>query len=258
MTTTRNEVVAAETTIPIATPVSTGSTVTFNRSVDTLSMSWAAASKTRGYQVRIETPYGPWIAYTDSTRISVTGTLRNLLVERLPNLFQPGFQQIVTVSAVDSNTYEYYRSANNDFIGAGIVSHVSGAIGVFGSVVTIARRTLNVTAATSRPIEGVFDLQPSLGSLYGGFGDAVSITLYDESPSLRSDQPDAITGNYRRSFGNSQAAAVGTFANGRLRLVFLNDQTLTDSLDHFTGDLRGDTLVGEFSKGATGRYVRRK
>jgi hypothetical protein len=258
LTTTKNETVTAETTIPIATAVTTGSTSTFNRSLDTLSMSWPEAAKARGYQVRIETPYGPWIAYTDSTRIAVTGTLRNLVADRLPKLFQPGFQQIVTVSAVDSNTYQYYRSTNNDFIGAGIVSHVSGAIGVFGSVVTIARRTLNVTASTSLPIEGVFDLQPSLGSLYGGFADATSITLYDESPAVRSDQPDAITGNYRHSFGTTQAAAVGTFANGRLRLVFLNDQTLTDSVDHFTGDLRGDTIVGEFSKGAPGRYLRRK
>ena len=259
MTTTKNEIVTAETTVPSATSVASGPIVMFNRSSDTLSISWTPASRARGYQVRIESPYGPWVAYTDSTHIALTGSLRNLLADRLPNLFVPGFRQVVTVSAVDSNTYDYYRSNNNEFTGAGIVSRVSGAIGVFGSLVTIARRTLDVTAPTTRPIEGVFDAQIGpLGYVYGGLGDAVSITLYVESPSQRSDTPDAITGSYRHSFGNAQAAASGTYSNGRLKLVFLADQTLTDSVDHFTGDLRGDTIVVEFSKGAKARYLRRK
>jgi len=259
MVTTKNELVTAETTVPLATSVTASPLVSFDRSSDTLSIAWSPASRARGYQVRIESPYGPWIAYTDSTHIALTGSLRNLLADRLPNLFVPGFRQAVTVSAVDSNTYDYYRSSNNPFTGAGIVSHVSGAMGVFGSLVTVARRTLDVTAPMKRPIEGVFDVQlGSLGYLYGGLGDAVSITLYVESTSSRSDTPDAITGSYRHSFGTAQAAASGTFSNGRLKLVFLGDQTLTDSVDHFTGDLRGDTIVGEFSKGAKARYLRRK
>ena len=259
MTTTKNETVTAETIVPIATSVATGPTALFNRSSDTLSLTWNRAASARGYQVRIESPYGPWIAYTDSTHIALTGTLRNLLADRLPNLFVPGFRQLVTVSAVDSNTYDYYRSSNEAFTGVGIVSRISGAMGVFGSQVTIARRTVDVVAPTTRPIEGVFDVQLGpLGYLYGGLGDAVSITLYVESPSVRSDQPDAITGSYRHSFGTSQSAASGTFSNGRLKLVFLADQTLTDSVDHFTGDLKGDTIIGEFSKGAKARYLRRK
>ena len=259
MTTTKNETLTAETTVPFATSVVAGPIVTFNRSTDTLSMSWNPASRARGYQVRIESPYGPWIAYTDSTHIALTGSLRNLLADRLPSLFIPGFRQVVTVSAVDSNTYDYYRSNNNGFTGVGIVNRVSGAIGVFGSLVTIARRTLDVTAPAARPIEGVFDVQLGpLGYLYGGVGDAVSITLYVESPSSRSDTPDAITGSYRHSFGTAQAAASGTFSKGQLKLVFLGDQTLTDSVDHFTGNLRGDSIVGEFSKGAKALYLRRK
>jgi hypothetical protein len=259
MTTTKHETLTAETVVPIATLVTTGATVSFNRATDTLSVTWNRVTNARGYQVRIESPYGPWIAYTDSTHIALTGTLRNLLADRLPNLFVPGFRQLLTVSAVDSNTYEYYRSSNEAFTGVGIVSRVSGATGVFGSQVTIARRTVDVTAPILRPIEGIFDVQlGSLGYLYGGLGDAVSMTLYVESPSVRSDQPDAITGSYRHSFGTSQSAASGTFSNGRLKLVFLGDQTLTDSVDHFTGDLKGDTIIGEFSKGAKARYLRRK
>ena len=259
MTTTKNETLTAETTVPFATAVTTGPIVTFNRMSDTLSIAWNPASRARGYQVRIESPFGPWVAYTDSTHIAMTGSLRNLLADRLPNLFVPGFRQVVTVSAVDSNTYDYYRSTNNAFTGAGIVSRVSGAIGVFGSQVVIARRTLDVTAPQTLPVEGTFDAQIGpLGYVYGGLGDAVAITLYVESPSRRPDTPDAITGSYRHSFGTAQAAASGTFMNGQLKLVFLADQTLTDSVDHFTGDLRGDTIFVEFSKGAKARYLRRK
>lgn len=254
--TRQQEVVTAETIVPAAAPVLVGPTVDFNRARDTLSLSWSPVAKSRGYEVRIESPYGPWIEYTDATHISVTGTLRNLIADNLPNLFVPGFRQIVTVSAVDSNMYDYYRSSNNAFIGAGVVSHVSGGTGVFGALVTVARRTLSVTAPLVDPIEGSFNLQlGSLGYFYGGAGDAMSLALYVESHAVRSDQPDAITGGYRRSNGTF-GAAVGTLTGNHLKLVFLADQFLTDTVDVFTADLVADTLAGKFSKGAQAKYVR--
>jgi hypothetical protein len=256
--TTHHEVVTAETVVPAGALVTTGATFPFDRVNDTLALAWSRLAPARGYQVRIESPFGPWIAFTDSTHIALTGTLRNLLVDNLPNLFLPGFRQIVTVSAVDANMYDYYRSNNNAFTGTGIVSHVSGGTGVFGSLVTFSRRTLDVTAPTTRPSEGTFSLVlGSLGYLYGGVADATSVTLYVESPSVRADEPDEITGSYRTS-GGRVAAVVGTLSGSRLRIAFLNDQLLADTLDHFTADLRGDTLDGVFSKGAPGRYVRHR
>lgn len=254
--TARGEILTAETVVPAASPVASGPTVTFDRSADTLSMSWPAVPQARGYEVRIESPYGPWIAFTDSTHIALTGTLRNLAADNLPALFQPGFRQPVTVSAVDANMYDYYRSSNDAFTGAGIVNRVSGGTGVFGSLVIISRRTLDVTVPVHEPIEGSFNLVlGSVGYLYGGVGDAMGLTLYVESSASRSGQPDAITARYRRSNGTI-AGAVGTLSATHLNLVFLADQFLTDTLDRFSADLRGDTLVGTFSKGASGVYVR--
>jgi hypothetical protein len=254
--TQKGETLSGETMVPVATPVSSGPTATFDRSTDTLSMTWPAVPQARGYEVRIDSPYGPWIAFTDSTHVALTGSLRNLAADNLPNLFQPGFRQAVTVSAVDANMYDYYRSTNNAFTGAGIVNHITGGTGVFGSLVIISRRTLDVTAPIERPIEGSFSLVlGNLGYLYGGVGDAVGLTLYVESPSTRSGQPDAITGRYRRS-GGTFAAAVGTLSGTHLDLAFLADQVMTDTLDRFSGELRGDSLVGTFSKGAPAAYVR--
>ncbi|HTE43723.1 MAG TPA: DUF4249 family protein [Gemmatimonadaceae bacterium] len=254
--TKRQEVVTAETTVPSTTPVSTGTTVTLDRSRDTIALQWASVAQARGYQVRVESPFGPWLAFVDDTHLSIAGSLRNLFVDNLPSLFQPGFRQAVTVSAVDSNMYDYYRSSNNAFTGTGVISRVSGATGFFGSFVILARRTVDVTAPTTRPIEGTFDLQERLGGFYGGVADARSITLYVESPAARAGQPDAVTGSYRRA-GGSSAAAIGTLGNSHLKLVFLSDQFLTDTLESFVADLHADSLVGTFSKGAPATYVRR-
>jgi hypothetical protein len=254
--TKEQELVTAETTVPVAALAPTGPTIDFNRAEDTLALSWPKATSAAGFEVRIESPHAPWIAFTDSTHLALTGTLRSLAAENLPNVFVPGFRQGVSISAVDANLYDYYRTSNNDFTGTGLISRVSGGYGVFGSLVTVARRTLNVTATAHAPIEGTYVLLPnSLGYPYGGFGDAVGLTLYVESPSAKADQPDAISAAYRRS-GGSVDAAVGTLSGNLLKLAFLQAQSLEDTVDHFVGVLKGDTLDGQFSKGAPGRYVR--
>ena len=42
-----------------------------------------------------------------------------------------------------------------------------------------------------------------------------------------------------------------------LSLVFLRNQSVGDTLDILSAELRGDTLVGKFSKGARAKYIRR-
>ena len=48
----------------------------------------------------------------------------------------PGFRQDVLVAAVDSNFYDYYRTNNDPFTGAGIISRLTGGLGLFGSLVS--------------------------------------------------------------------------------------------------------------------------
>jgi hypothetical protein len=46
---------------------------------------------------------------------------------------------LVVVSAVDQNYYDYFRRASDPWSGSGLISHLDGAIGLFGSIVPLLR-----------------------------------------------------------------------------------------------------------------------
>lgn len=257
VTTAAGELVTGETTVPVVAgaPVPPAATP-FDRDRDTLRLDWAPVGSARAYEVRIESPYGAWVAITDSTHITLTGSLRNGATDHLARVMIPGFRQPVTVSAVDANLYEYYRTVSDNEIGSGIENRMVGGIGVFGSLAPLLRRSFDLTAGIELPIEGRFDLLPNqYGEMYGGAAAATSVTVYMESPRAAAGQPDAMSASYVRP-GTFPGAAVGTWFRDTLRLRFLRMQTLADTLETFTGTLRGDTLVGTFSKGAPARFVR--
>lgn len=253
--TTQGEEIHAETTIPTVIPAPTATpSVTFNRTTDTLELAWPSSPRAPAYQVRVESVFGAWRSFTDSTRVALTGVLRNPDVARLPHVFLPGFRQLLSVTAVDANLYDYYRTSNNSFVGYGAVTRVRGAYGVFGSAVTVVRRSVTVTAAQSAPIEGSFQaLDGGLGYIY--FTN--NLSLYVESPRTRKNEADAITGFYYNNNPSAGSPVMGTFRNGELRLAFLRSQTSRDTAELFVGQLRGDSLLGTFRLGAPGRFVRR-
>jgi hypothetical protein len=247
-TTTKGEIISAETTIPLTPLVTATAADTFNRSVDTLSLSWPSSPRAPAYQVRVENPDGAWSSFTDSTRVALTGGLRNPDETRLPHVFIPGLRQLVTVTAVDANMYDYYRTSNNSFVGYGAVSRVSGAYGVFGSAVTVVRRNITVIANQTQPVEGVWDaIDSGLGYIY--FTNHLNV--YVESPAAHTSDADAISGNYYNNPAFPSPMS-GTFKDGRLALALgtgNNGETLTLQL-------RGDTLVGQYSKGAPAKFVK--
>jgi hypothetical protein len=249
-TTTKGEVISAETIVPETPLVTATAADTFNRSVDTLALSWPSSPRAPAYQVRVENPGGAWSSFTDSTRARLTGALRNPDEARLPHVFIPGLRQLVTVTAVDANMYDYYRTSNNSFVGYGAVSRVSGAFGVFGSAVTVLRRNVTVTANQTEPVEGTWDAVDSgLGYIY--FTNHLSV--YVESPAAHKGDADAISGNYYNNPAFPSPMS-GTFTGGLLSLVLgtgLSGETLTL-------ELRGDTLVGQYSKGAPARFVKHR
>jgi hypothetical protein len=258
VTTATGEVATAETVFPAAASVATTTPTAFNRDSDTLALAWPATQGTQAYQVRIETPFGAWLSFTDSTRIALTGVLRNPDDPLLSHVFLPGFRQLVTVSAVDANIYDYYRTTNNSFVGYGAVTRVRGARGVFGSMVTLIRENVTVTSSQAEPIEGVFDaVSTGLGYVYGGQGSALVMSLFIESPSTRKGQADALTGSYYAS-PNFPSSLVGTSSSGKVTVVYLRGQSLSDTVEVLRAELRGDTISGLFSKGAPAKYVRRK
>jgi Domain of unknown function (DUF4249) len=238
------EQLSAATRVPRATIPSTGGlTRSLNRDHDVLLATWGAVDGARSYAVRVESPFGPFFLFTDSTGIRMSGDLRNLFTGDLQRVFIPGFRQDMFIAAVDSNFYDYYRTNNDPFTGSGIISRVNGGLGLFGSIVNLNTGTISVSADQTEPIEGRFRLvpatsNPSLPTL---------LTLYVESPASRSDLPTALSGRY--NLGNSTARSdglIGRMVSGDITLALLANQLAGDTVDVFEGKVQGDTLRGSY------------
>jgi hypothetical protein len=258
--TTAGEVLTAETSVPDGVPAMTPSSGTLDRTQDTLVLSWPASPTARSYFVRIETPFGPRSFFTESTTVRFPGMLRNVDRQELPHVFFPGFHQPVTVSAVDSNYYDWYRTHNDVVSGEGLINRVAGGLGVFGSIVRLRFDSVHVTAPRSRPIEGRFEwVGPPLGEFGARY---LTFDIYLESPAARSDQSDALSGTHRPTpridyHGCPICGMLGTTRDGKVELALLNDYSGADTVDVFDGQLKGDTLVGSFRyTGGPFRYVR--
>jgi hypothetical protein len=152
------------------------------------------------------------------------------------------------VAAIDSNFYDYYRTQNDPFTGSGIISRVTGGLGMFGALVTINTGTVTVTADQTEPIEGRFRLTPTSTDLTV----PTQFTLYIESPAAKADAPAALSGRY--VLGNSTTRGdgiLGTQLGPDVSIVLLNAQLAGDTVDVFTGELAGDTLRGAYQKKGT-------
>jgi hypothetical protein len=258
--TTKGELLSAETSVPGGAAVVGATLGTLDRSRDTLTITWPATPGARSYFVRVDTPFGPRTFFTESTQVRLPGLLRNTERQELPRVFFPGFEQAVTVSAVDSNYYDWYRTHNTELSGDGLIDRVSGGLGVFGSLVRLRFESLTVTEPQTIPVEGHFELYGSdletLGSVY------LSFDIYVESPAARSGQSDALSGRYRPRprfsyTGCPICGLLGTSRDGHVQLALLKDWSGADTVEVFNGQFFGDTLVGAFRfGGGPFRFVR--
>jgi hypothetical protein len=258
--TLEGEQLTAETSVPDGTAAMTPALGTLNRAVEGLTLDWPPSPTARSYFVRVETPYGPMSFFTESTHVQLPALLRNTLPNDLPHVFFPGFTQAVTVSAVDSNFYDWFRTFNNLLTGEGLINRVTGGLGVFGSLVRLRFDSLQVTAPQTQAVEGHFALDqstiPSLASRY------LSFDLYIESPAARSGQSDALSGRYRPRprldyHGCPVCGLLGTARNGTIELALLDNWSGADTVEVFDGTLQGDTLTGFFrANGGPFKFVR--
>ena len=113
----------------------------FFRARDTLRLSWPSVPGAASYEVVIRLPrFGnEYRAFADSSFL-LAGTALTIAGDEI---FARGEDADVIVSAVDVNYYDYYRSQSDPFAGAAR-SHLSGAVGVFGSIVPIYSTELAV------------------------------------------------------------------------------------------------------------------
>ena len=258
--TTRNELLTATTSVPLGGAVLAAVPATFDRVQDTLLLAWPASPGARSYLVRIETPFGPRAFFTDSTRVRLTGELRNTDVDVLPRVFIPGFPQAITVSAVDSNYYDWFRTHSNTISGTGLINRITGGIGVFGSLVRLRFDDYHVIAPQTEPEAGMFQF---VGTPEQQISTPVlGLELYVESRAARADQAHALSGRYHKRPAMGQVGCLtcgllGTARDGRVELALLLDWYARDTADLFVGQMRGDTLVGTFrAAGGLVRFVR--
>ena len=127
VTTPDGREVSGTTKIPNAV-LDTGSTTQTIDPRDTIRMSVPRVAGASAYEV-----YASWrgkAAFFNDTAVA------------LPAPPGGGFivtPQRVIVSAVDQNYYDYFRRASDPWTGSGLISHLDGAIGVFGSIVPVLR-----------------------------------------------------------------------------------------------------------------------
>jgi hypothetical protein len=253
------EQLGAETVVPGGEPAFDAEPRTFDRAADVLDLEWPASPGARSYFVRIETPFGPRAFFTEDTRVRLRGDLRNIDADGLPRVFIPGFPQVVTVSAVDSNYYDWFRSHNDALSGTGVLNRVQGGLGVFGSLVRLRLLDLNVIAPQPEATAGRFRL---ISTAVESSSRYQSLELYVESVAARSDQPDALSGRYVRKLALGEAGCgvcglLGSTSNGHVELQFLQVWSARDTAETFVGELRGDTLVGTYRRaGGAVKFLR--
>jgi hypothetical protein len=256
------EQLGAATSVPEGTAAVVADERTFDRATEELIVEWPKAPGARSYLVRVETPLGPRTFFTDDTRVRLGGDLRNVDLDALPHVFIPGFPQAVTVSAVDSNFYDWFRTHNDALSGTGLVNRVSGGLGVFGSLVRLRLIDVDVVAPQREPIAGTFRLVGTPSELSAT--PYVWLELYVESVASRSDQPDALSGRTfrRRSLGEAGCTlcgVLGSARDGHVELQLLSGWSARDTTDTFTGELRGDTLIGSYRfAGGIARFVKER
>lgn len=104
---------------------------------DTLHVSWNAVSHAYAYEVSVTTP-------TDGSVWTLLGDTLATMPGDIRFPFDLGVKQSITVTAVDRNYYDYFRRSSDTFTGAGLISHLSGGLGVFGSVARVTTQAVNL------------------------------------------------------------------------------------------------------------------
>ncbi len=231
--------VTGETLVPaapvgwIAGAIGAGPTVSLTRTSDTLRLAWSPVADTRTYGIRVETPNGPWFLFSDSTRFSLAGSLRNFFAAGLPSVWVPGFDQAVSVVAVDRNFYDYNRSGNDPFGGTGLISSVRGGLGLFGAVRTIERRTVQVRERDRFPLDARWIGRTDVGT-------TVEHDLWIETQAANAS---SVSGRVRTE---ANRYLYGTLVGETLRLATLRGVSVTDTVAFFTGRVLGDSIAGSY------------
>lgn len=229
------EVVTGATTIPGASErdVSAGAFDSpsqywvFRRERDTLAIQVNPTSG-KALQIEMRNSQRPddlaLFAFTDTMAIRFPGTLVNPFEgDNGQSIFRGGRYYVLAVALTDGNYYDFLRSRSDPFTGRGFINHLTGGIGVFGSVETDIE-FLRVVAPVDDPREGLYRLTGVLDTL----NVDVTLELY-----LDDVEPELFSAFVRGSWleGPIDLSGDGRFLPGGLGAMELDFQVF-----------KGDTL----------------
>ncbi|MBI4500819.1 MAG: DUF4249 family protein [Gemmatimonadetes bacterium] len=236
--TTAGEVVTGVTRVPGVTamevsggtplspvPFGTAGSVLLDRTRDSIRVAVTAISA-RGLQVEVIRPSaGGFVTYrtiTDSMGLAVPGDLVDPFDGNGRTVFRVGAYYVLSAAVTDTNYFDFVRSGTNPLTGRGFINHLTGGVGVFGSVL-VQKYQLKVVAPQTDPREGVYRIT---GNVLGPTGTVMG--------------PTDITWNVFRdpvSTGGFAGFVYGTWA-GRPLDTSAN-LTISDSDGSFAGILLG-------------------
>ena len=227
----------AATTVPDVPATTLVTRRTFNRDHDTVSLELPPARFAKRYGIHVQTPRGPLELFTEELQYRLVGSLRNVDAERRPRAFMPGFEQVVSLSAVDTNYFDFFRSSNDTISGLGLIEHIDGGIGVFGSYAPLNRVVLVVTADMDQPVEARY--------VEEGTGKSLQLYVNEQAEGLQE-----LTGSYT-TVGGASSGVLGQLRGGDMSLVFLAGQTVADTLYTVAARWTGDAIMGQKNDGTS-------
>jgi hypothetical protein len=242
--------VTGSTVVPLIAPNRFENFKTFNRDHDSVHVDAPDTAAFRGLWATISTPFESFSILSADRHLVIDGQVRNPNTNDLLRVFYPGWQQTLTVVVADTNVYDYYRSGNDPFTGTGLISHLSGGLGLFGSVVQIAQTSYDVIQdPTGDPIEGRYTrrVDPSRQ-----FFDELTLFLNARG---KAGDPDQISGWTRDRPDLGRGGLLGTRSGTDVRFTIANRLTAV-------GTARGDTVrltyidKNGFTLGAPATFVR--
>jgi hypothetical protein len=225
-----DSVVTGSTTVPLATPVPLGPMPadTFDVAASRLVLSWNTVGR---YLLDVQSPLAEYNALLTDTTVTLTGALldpRN----HLSLVFVPGFTQSVTVSAIDTNYFDWIRpSVSSD---ANQRTHLQGGYGFFGSLVVLTARTVQTVGPLAGAPTGAWTATTAAA------GMPASLTVYI-SAMHRADT--AVSGNYRLEGDTAVHGLLGRLSNDSLHLDLLPAWSALDTLARLDGTVSGSTLT---------------
>lgn len=223
VTTPTGDVVTGATTVPVAPGlIATTTPRQFDRDRDSVFLGWPAVARAARFEVRVESPSGPYVAFVDSLEYLLAGSLVLPDATGRPRTFWPGFRQVITVSAVDSNYFDYYRSGSDPISSRGLLLHLNGGVGVFGSMARVRERVVDVVGTAGEAPAGRWEI------VSGGDGIVPeNFQLWRESNAYGATR---LTGNVITLSLSAEAQAMVAVQSGTaISFAVLRRQSLRDT-----------------------------